>query len=165
MGSQYHEHLGEWVGSTRLRSLYRNTFLYLYIWTYLHIYTDKCSIYISLKVPVLQKLALKKFYINMSQCLANFGGLQALRETAISPHQKVGFVPPNLPKVPWISVPWIQRRTWDEEGVLQHRSPPSFCFHFYSYPPFANCSPGLPHEKHTVFAERPGWGECLNKKV
>lgn len=117
MGSQYHEHLGEWVGSTRLRSLYRNTFLYLYIWTYLHIYTDKCSIYISLKVPVLQKLALKKFYINMSQCLANFGGLQALRETAISPHQKVGFVPPNLPKVPWISVPSIQRRTWDGGGA------------------------------------------------
>lgn len=38
MGSQHSEHLGEWVGSARLRSLYIYTFIYLYVHALIHIY-------------------------------------------------------------------------------------------------------------------------------
>lgn len=112
LGSQYHEHLREWVGSTGLRSLYIHTLIYLHKHAY--IYSDICSIYISVKAGVLQKLAFKKFYINMSQCLTNFVGLRALRENCGFPTRRTSFLfPPKLHKVPWISVPPMQRITWD----------------------------------------------------
>lgn len=44
-----------------------------------------CSIYSTVKAGALQTLSLK-FYINISQCLPSFVGLEALIETAVSPH-------------------------------------------------------------------------------
>lgn len=153
LGSQYHEHLREWVGSTGLRSLYIHTLIYLHKHAY--IYSDICSIYISVKAGVLQKLAFKKFYINMSQCLTNFVGLRALRENCGFPARRTSFLfPPKLHKVPWISVPPMQRITRDRGSSLpRHRSPLSFCFYFDCSPLFASCSPWPPHGKHAVFAE------------
>lgn len=119
VGSLQCEHLGEWVGSARLRSLYIYTFIYLFICThtYLYLCTDRCSIsadiwniciywniYISVKAGGLQKLTLKNFYINTSQCLPNFVGLQALRETVVSSHKKSYFCSPNAHEG-WMSVP------------------------------------------------------------
>lgn len=146
-------------------SVYIPTFLFIY--THIFIYTGTYSVYIYISKSWCTSEACSQEVLHKYvPVLINSVGLQALRETEVSPHEKVICVPPNLPKVPWISVPSVQKRTWEGGSSLtQHRSPPSFCVYFYFYPLFARCSPWLPHEKHTVFAEWSRWGGCLNKNV
>lgn len=130
VGSQFCECLGEWVEVPDwdlciYTFIYIYTHIYIYIHTYLYLHSSICSIYISVKAGALQELTLKKFYISMSQCLPSFIGLQALGETAILPPQKkVISVPLNLPKVPWVSVPSMQRTLGEGEcgGPPSHRT-------------------------------------------
>lgn len=119
LGSQPHEHCEEWVRSTRLRSLYIYPRFYLYIHTYLYILIHIVFIYISVKAGVLQKLALKKFYINMSQCLSILLGCKPSEKLRF-PHTKKSFVFPQTSLKCRGSLCLQSRRGHGKEGPPSH---------------------------------------------